>query len=705
MLVIFLFSFCLTTNEPVVYGNNSENEFRNISINPNVYNIKIKWENIGDNYKLDLVVDNNKIKEYWSGKENNVLIDKLEEDHIYKFILKAYDNNGKLINYAKISTKTLKSNKLMTKNKTYIKSKLDKNKKINSLNYHMDNAYINSIIQNKSTILSWYNLPNDKEKYKVYKNNKLIAEVTGNNFVDKDISYTKIDRYNIVGYKNIPHNVVEEKNKKLKSIGESVSSTEKKELKHERKELGIIINRDNSNNKNKVKNSKSKINRSPDIEWRPGYILQYTTFIPLESAPNPYCTIMGIDGVDIPYYCADFLGSQGYDSFHGDGRTFDPWTSTKFRTRSTAYFNWDNETGEIVKKIKHIPETGETIGYKDGKEVARGKAPESDMKIEDESFGDDWASFKMFLASSNPLVLAPDIDAFYYAKVHKNGDGEYYGVHDQAPSHEFYMGIDASEFSYPIHQQEHQGFNYLWALWPRTEWQVSVVDWEATGDTQYRDDEEIENSQWKNIGDDNIGERFSNVTNTVDFTGDDFKVKFWSYNGDIESTYELYEKDEEGNPSDFIGSCKVKGVLSECVWNNVSKYIDGSNKKAELFLKKKSDDKRTDKVNFYSRSWTKIGEDLDFSSESKRVYSTGGSFKVKLWLSPSNITSGTYALYEKDEEGNPSDFIGNCKIDGNPQECTWDNIDKFVDGKNKKAELFIKKIEGKNDKAKVYFYD
>ncbi len=68
----------------------------------------------------------------------------------------------------------------------------------------------------------------------------------------------------------------------------------------------------------------------------------------------------------------------------------------------------------------------------------------------------------MGLASSNPLTTAPDIDVFYYAKVFKDGRGEFYGVHDKAPSHEFYISVYPGDFYAPIHQHTHSGFDYLW---------------------------------------------------------------------------------------------------------------------------------------------------------------------------------------------------------------------------------------------------
>lgn len=39
--------------------------------------------------------------------------------------------------------------------------------------------------------------------------------------------------------------------------------------------------------------------------------------------------------------------------------------------------------------------------------------------------GADWIYHRASVASSNPLTTAPDIDAFYYAKVWEDGTGEH----------------------------------------------------------------------------------------------------------------------------------------------------------------------------------------------------------------------------------------------------------------------------------------
>lgn len=80
----------------------------------------------------------------------------------------------------------------------------------------------------------------------------------------------------------------------------------------------------------------------------------------------------------------------------------------------------------------------------------------------------------MRLASSNPLTVAPNIDAFYYSTVYENGTGEFYGVHDLAPSHEFYIANYTGDFVVPIHTRSHQGFEHLFPGFPTAEFNVTL---------------------------------------------------------------------------------------------------------------------------------------------------------------------------------------------------------------------------------------
>lgn len=340
---------------------------------------------------------------------------------------------------------------------------LNKNKKKNedaSTIYHpMVESHIDTIVKDNEIKLVWYNLPDENQQYEIYRNGKYLTTVRGNEYLDTSLPKAKVYKYSVIGYKKIPQNKIKEKQSFLKQKNIKVNKENEKVLFYERKELGTIVNVSEDKVTARTSNDKVKLLAPPIYPDGYGYLVRYTTFIPLDRAPNPWCEEVGL--------CE-------FDEFEGDTyeRGFDMW-SDKFRTRADAYvtWDWDNKPNPIT----FDPQTGETIGYKNGVEVRRDQAPaKEDMKIENEETGSDWIYHRMFLTPNNPLVVSPDIDAFYYAKLYNSSySAEFYGVHDQAPSHELYLMDYPGSYGIDIHTQEHQGFDYLWPWTTKTEFNVS----------------------------------------------------------------------------------------------------------------------------------------------------------------------------------------------------------------------------------------
>ncbi|MCS1351512.1 DUF3238 domain-containing protein [Mechercharimyces sp. CAU 1602] len=396
--------------------------------------------------------------------------------------------------------------------------------------------------------------------------------------------------------------------------------------------------------------------------------MRYTTFIPLETAPNPWC---------------DWLGVCEFDSFHGDNREFDMW-SDDFRTRSDVYVTWDYRSGE-PNGLHHDPQTGVTIGYLDGEEVATDKAPTSDMKIENEEFHTDWISYSMDLASNIPILkafdkpIAPAIDAEYDAKVYKNGDFEFSGTHDQAPSHEMYMMQYSSDWGFPIHQHEHQDFKYLFPPFPNCEWKISVINNELVENTQSISDD----GEWERIGEDL---KFTHISDQVSYSGGDFKAQIWGLSAnDTNKTFKLYEYDPD-NDDDYVGECTVTTNAYDCIWEGIDDATDGPNEKAELYLKTEAGTNVFAAV-FYEDGWSKVGSSSEFTDESDRISVAEGQLKASI----SGNLSGkktTFYLYEYDPD-NSDDYVGRCTVSNDPYECVWEINDSNTDGPNELAELYL----------------
>ena len=138
----------------------------------------------------------------------------------------------------------------------------------------------------------------------------------------------------IVGYKKLPKEKIFEIKKELKENKVNYELKDYKDLFYERKSLSAVVRASEENvlpkvtKQMKTEEEKAKTNTSTTLKQEDnvstlnsftpppgyGYVLRYTTFIPMKYAPNPWCEIV----------CT-------YKYFGGDDRSFDFW-SNKFRT-------------------------------------------------------------------------------------------------------------------------------------------------------------------------------------------------------------------------------------------------------------------------------------------------------------------------------------------------------------------------------------
>ncbi|SDX27107.1 Protein of unknown function [Marininema mesophilum] len=705
IIIISIFPI-IQTDYVKAKSNSKLNQRFEIAIKSETNAINLDWNDIGDHYVLESIDRNGDQKTLFSNQQNYYKVNHLETGNIYKFRLTSYNKKNSPIDSAIINTQTLKSpeqiSKMEVKKSTGMHNKNFILNKASETQYSIANSFINTIVSEDEIKIQWVNVPDEDNKYEVYKDDKLVKIVEGNTFVDKNIKGNTNVKYSVKGSKKSSAENINIRKKALSSYKIKLNKENEKDLSYEEKEVATIINYTNINKVNS-KTNKSYPVKIPGFELPPnvGVVLNYTTFIPQDRVPNPYCI-----APVLPTSCDQF------DEFNGNNRDFDMW-SEEFKTRSHAYVTWDQKTKKIIKKVAHNPQTNVTIGYKDNKEVKRAKASESDIKITDETFGDDWASFTMTVASSNPLLTwdglspSPNIDAFYTAKVYNNWDGDFYGAHDQAPSHEFYIFAYPSDSGLPLHKQRLKAFSYLFPNYPDTEWKVSVVNGVANGRIMPDVPDDLDNPQWSPLGGNT---QPSNKSTTVQSDGHDFKAIISNASSTEESvSYSLYEDDADSTDTlvGKLNQCKVRTSPNKCIWTNTNKYIDGDNKKAEFYVKQTSTSQRLDLINLFDRKWTKVGEDSEFTLKSDRFSSSGGDFKANITvIKKDDIVNPEYALYEDDEDGSRDDYVGMCKITNNSQECTWENIGNYVDGTNKKAEFYLKNnIEGTDNKLKATFYD
>ncbi|TCP66498.1 hypothetical protein [Baia soyae] len=470
-----------------------------VRITQSTDSVDFSWTTVGDVYKVYAYRDG-KESLIWSGGDLHYKQTGLEADHAYSYKIIAYKND-QLIDEEVVHTSTLKTKEQVSETERYNEklfnqstSKVKTNKKplqlmgttqddkLNEekLNYPMINAQINSTVKNDKIKLQWVNVPDQDGIYDVYRDGKLIEKVNGNEFVDADVKTNTKYKYKIMGSKRIPDSEIQKKKEFLAKNKVTFSQKDEEILFYETKEIGTIVksstniisaqSRSKKAKPTKPTGKKAKLSQEQqdDFEYPNGvgYLFRYTTFIPMDKAPNPACL-----GIPIGTVC-------DFDSFHGDNRGFDPFAES-FRTRSDTFVTWDDR--KKPNDVAFKPDTGITIGYKDGKKVARAKAPKSDIRLAGQDKGDDWISHQVQVQSAIPLLkiadrnVAPDIDAFYYTKVYSDWKGQFYGVHDKAPSHEFYMYEHPGDIGFDIMLSEHTDFNALFPLAKKHEWKYNLV--------------------------------------------------------------------------------------------------------------------------------------------------------------------------------------------------------------------------------------
>jgi len=444
IIVIVIFTGSVSADSPL-----------SVEIESKESSINLNWDDIADKYELYLLDRKGDRDDIWSGEKNSYKHKELESNAPYKYKLYAYDKHGKKVDSVIITSYTLKSEKQINDIQNSDRDIYDDGK----LYYPMFNNTITTVSNDKQLTLSWGDIPTENNEYKIYKDGEFLTNVKGTEYIDSDIKQDEIYKYSVVGNKNLPDKEVASREKEATNeIGRKLSAKEKHSLASETKTVSIIVRTSDEN----VFNEELKYKENKDIsstnDFQPpsgrNVMIRYTTFIPMEYAGNPWCNLL----------CE-------YSYFGGDDRVFES-DSTKFRTRIDAYSTWNQNFAP--EGVTLHPQTGLTTGYDEDKNlIGEDQADaEKDLNIWYEDKGEDWLYHRGSVASSNPLTPSPNIDGFYYAKVWLGGKGEFYGVHDQAPSHEIY--IKYGNKTVAIHQAEHLGFDYLFPWTTKNEWEVNV---------------------------------------------------------------------------------------------------------------------------------------------------------------------------------------------------------------------------------------
>ncbi|MGG0381496.1 DUF3238 domain-containing protein [Priestia filamentosa] len=431
--LFFLFSLSIWKGTASAEGNLV------VEVNSTPSTVNLAWENSGLNYKVY-----QEGKEIWKGSSNNFTIKNLKSDTQYNFIVTKLDDKGNITDSSSVRATTTSSEPEAQKLKTFSASSQDESES-NSL----ENVSMSSSTDGSSVKLQWVGVvPDDDKKYEVYKNDKYLKTISGNELTDSDIELNKEYTYDIVGSKRISDERIRKIQEELSNKNIEITPEMEKKLYYETFKLTRMV--DTNEKKNFQILSSSPVPR--DIS----YTVRYTTFIPDKYVPNPFT---GDSFVKISY-------------FGGDDRSFYPF-SYKYRTRADFKVIFG---GNGYVSTGFYPDTNPTFLYDWQKNpMGIGQASTAGMKILNVKKASTSVSYQVNHDVGIPFgdSVSPDITYSYIAKIYKNGGYAVSGTHDGAPSHEMYRINNADNAYRTLHQAPNIDFDYLWPFYPNTSFKAS----------------------------------------------------------------------------------------------------------------------------------------------------------------------------------------------------------------------------------------
>lgn len=382
-----------------------------LSYEVNQNSIYLSWNSDADYFRLyqgkEVV---------WEGESKQYTIEDLETNKSYKLHLIALDTEGKIVEQSFLS--------VMTKSE---KVEPNKNK--------LDGKTIDAIVKKDEIQILWDK--SLKGKVKIYRNNELLGEVAGHQFVDKNIEPNSYYTYHVVGREKRSDTEIKASKEKLEKEGWKVDSKVLNDISYEEYDLGKIV---------KTFDTEQPITESASVAamvyYPAKYNFRYTTFIPVAKADPP-------DGKSCP-------------TFKGDDRDFS-FSSSAYRTRSEvqAYFSGSAAgTTSWVTRDVHP-----TTQYNcDGTTTTKTQTSYTMSKSNIEATK-DFVSWKVTHSVGIPFpiygISPPNIDYSYTAAVSSDGDIQVTGSHDQAPSHEMYAYIPNSDAMIEIFTHDMISFWHL----------------------------------------------------------------------------------------------------------------------------------------------------------------------------------------------------------------------------------------------------
>ncbi|MFF2018917.1 DUF3238 domain-containing protein [Paenibacillus sp. NPDC058177] len=361
----------------------------------------------------DLDRDN---KVLYEGSDQTIELNNLEPNSLYRFKVSLLNDSGleQEAYYFSTQTKSDDTQNLRT-----------------TENFKLS---VDAIVSSDQVILSWERFPNI-EKYEVYKDNKLVAEVEESLFVDKTETVTPYSTYEIRFEIPLSPNEKQELKSYYKAIGKSLTEDELNNIAKKPYSIIKVVDASIVNPTLQL----AAINNS--FKWT------YKTFIPMDYAEDPW-------------YNAATWG-QNIKFFKGDNRGFSS-TAETYRTKtvgdSVFYTDSTVATEDFFKNVSS------TNAYDANKNFVSSKT-DSGAYINRlvNNISSSKVDVTVYHKSGNPYaVQGNEIDYQMRVVTQKGGAYSFDGVHDRAPSHELYVRL-SNGTTLTIFNHAHEGFQYLGA--------------------------------------------------------------------------------------------------------------------------------------------------------------------------------------------------------------------------------------------------
>lgn len=409
MSVILLFVIPFSTSAAGIDGK-LETELQVI---PHSHYIELSLELDGNKVVITDINQDNKV--VYEGNEENVKLNDLEADSMYRYNVTVVDQSGINIENYYFSTKT----------KTNFAQSRDSQSSTEELNLHVD-----AVVSKEQVTLTWDAVPN-VTKYKILKNNKLIGEVTEPIFKDMGTLTENYIPYEIQFDVPLSATGREEVREYYKNAGKTLSSEELNNISYKPYSIVKVVEPSLV--------MAAAINNS--FKWT------YKTFIPMNYAEDPWYNA-ATWGKDIKY-------------FKGDNRGFSS-TAETYRTKTVgdSIFYTDSTTAsEAFYKDVHT-----TYAYDENYSLVSSKTDSgNNINRLVNSISASKVDVTVYHKSGNPYAVSGnEIDYNLRVITQKGGSYSFEGIHDRAPSHELYLRLSNGN-TVEVYKNAHEGFEYLGA--------------------------------------------------------------------------------------------------------------------------------------------------------------------------------------------------------------------------------------------------